>query len=174
MLVSLVAATSPLPSGNTASGASSLTAAAGAVSSDTVSTTGAASTCTVFALILSSCATAAALSFLRQLMDSFAANNIIIASGSNTQTIRMITHLTADSNRLVLASSPYINCAMYLIGPTSASNCLVFASSVYFCDTSSSSVVLATFIFAFSSDICVSTSESIPTVNEFRNSLIRF
>ena len=34
----------------------------------------------------------------------------------------MITHLTAASSRLVSACSPYMNSAIYLIGPTSASN----------------------------------------------------
>ena len=52
---------------------------------------------------------------------SVAANSIMMANGSNTVTNIIITHRTAFSNRLVSGLSPYINAAMYLIGPTSAS-----------------------------------------------------
>ena len=65
----------------------------------------------------------------------------------------MITHLTASSNKSLSASSPYINSAIYFIGPTSASKALYSASSLYFSSVSVSISVLAFLILSRFSSI---------------------
>ena len=59
----------------------------------------------------------------------------------------MITHLTASSNKSLSASSPYINSAIYFIGPTSASSFLYSASIAYFSSVRVSISLFAFFIF---------------------------
>ena len=66
-----------------------------------------------------------------------AAINSSTAKGSNTNINTIMTHLTASSKWSLAPSSPYINSAIYLIGPTSASILSCSNASVDFSNVSS-------------------------------------
>ena len=73
----------------------------------------------------------------------------------------MITQRTAFSSMFLSASSPYMNSAMYLIGPTSASSFLYSFSYTNFCSRSSSTSFCSASILASSSSVLVSMSSTL-------------
>ena len=80
------------------------------------------------------------------------------ANGSNTNIIIMITHLTASSNTLTVGSLPYINSAIYFIGPTSTSIAFISPFNVNFSSFKLSIIVYEDAILLSISLILVSIS----------------
>ena len=80
------------------------------------------------------------------------ANSSITARGSNTETIIIITQVTAFSRILASGLLPYTKAAMYLMGPTSASTLRISAAigarsslsmAMAFCDLVMSELIWA-------------------------------
>ena len=78
------------------------------------------------------------------------ASSSITANGSNTETIIIITQVTAFSRILASGLLPYTKAAMYLIGPTSASTLRISAAigarsslsvAIAFCDLAMSEFI---------------------------------
>ena len=68
----------------------------------------------------------------------------------------MITHLTASSSKFLSASPPYINSAIYLIGPTSDSNFITSPLSGSISKMYESILLFALIIFFSTFAICTS------------------